>query len=53
LNFGTLNGHPVTQYWQPMQLSCSRTFQFSVQLEGVRYCNARTVRARANGKTKP
>src|SRR5215470_8157697 len=22
LNFGMLNGHPETQYWQPMQLSC-------------------------------
>src|SRR5271166_1940770 len=22
LNFGTLNGHPETQNWQPMQFSC-------------------------------
>src|SRR5581483_1050563 len=22
LNFGILNGQPVTQYWQPMQFSC-------------------------------
>src|SRR5438128_4167645 len=22
LNFGMLNGQPVTQYWQPMQYSC-------------------------------